>query len=159
MKLKNRECFFISNKLVHSHRTTGIEYCNIYRERDREGQKELEQCVVSVVTKISTVAIFLLTCFIYLYVYNLFLYIGTDLWRCYQKVGANNRESGRIFDLWKILVLVQFFSKNYSKHNLHFVSNKAKGLIPKRVFQENKARQIFRKINILTPWYARAYQG
>ena len=30
----------------------------------------------------------------------------------------------------------------------NFVSNKAKGLISKRVFQENKARQIFRKTNI-----------
>ena len=27
----------------------------------------------------------------------------------------------------------------------HFVGNKAKGRISKRVFQENKARQIFRK--------------
>ena len=37
---------------------------------------------------------------------------------------------------------------------LHFVVNKAKGRISKRVFQENKARQIFRKTNIFTPWYA-----
>ena len=29
-----------------------------------------------------------------------------------------------------------------------FVGNKAKGSISKRVFQENKARQIFRKTNI-----------
>ena len=29
--------------------------------------------------------------------------------------------------------------------NSEFVGNKAKGRIPKRVFQENKARQIFRK--------------
>ena len=35
-----------------------------------------------------------------------------------------------------------------------FVGNKAKGGISKRVFQENKARQIFRKTNIFTPWYA-----
>ena len=35
-----------------------------------------------------------------------------------------------------------------------FVSNKGKGRISKRVFQENKARQIFRKTNIFTPWYA-----
>ena len=31
------------------------------------------------------------------------------------------------------------------------VSNKAKGRISKRVFQENKARQIFRKTNISYP--------
>ena len=31
------------------------------------------------------------------------------------------------------------------------VGNKAKGLISKRVFQENKARQIFRKTNISYP--------
>ena len=30
----------------------------------------------------------------------------------------------------------------------HYVGNKAKGRISKRVFQENKARQIFRKTNI-----------
>ena len=30
----------------------------------------------------------------------------------------------------------------------YFVGNKAKGRIPKRVFQKNKARQIFRKTNI-----------
>ena len=32
-----------------------------------------------------------------------------------------------------------------------FVGNKAKGRISKRVFQENKARQIFRKMNISNP--------
>ena len=31
---------------------------------------------------------------------------------------------------------------------IHFVGNKAKGRISKRVFQENNARQIFRKTNI-----------
>ena len=36
----------------------------------------------------------------------------------------------------------------------HFFGNKAKGRILKRVFQENKARQIFRKRTFLTPWYA-----
>ena len=34
---------------------------------------------------------------------------------------------------------------------LDFVSNKAKGGISKRVFQENKARQIFQKTNISYP--------
>ena len=32
-----------------------------------------------------------------------------------------------------------------------FVDNKAKGPISKRVFQENKARQVFRKLNISYP--------
>ena len=32
-----------------------------------------------------------------------------------------------------------------------YVSNKAEGRISKRVFQENKARQIFRKTNIFYP--------
>ena len=36
----------------------------------------------------------------------------------------------------------------FSKLNNLNVSNKAKGRISKRVFQENKARQIFRKTNI-----------
>ena len=33
----------------------------------------------------------------------------------------------------------------------HYVGSKAKGRISKRVFQENKARQIFRKTNISYP--------
>ena len=32
---------------------------------------------------------------------------------------------------------------------IEIVGNKAKGRISKRVFQENKARQIFRKTNIV----------
>ena len=42
------------------------------------------------------------------------------------------------------------------------VGNKAKGRISKRVFQESKARQNFRKKTFLTPWgkkYPLAYQG
>ena len=42
------------------------------------------------------------------------------------------------------------------------VGNKAKKQTSKRVLQENKARQIFRKTNIFAPWYAHArvpYQG
>ena len=34
---------------------------------------------------------------------------------------------------------------------MHFVGYKAKGRISKRVLQENKARQIFRKRTFLTP--------
>ena len=44
---------------------------------------------------------------------------------------------------------MQFTSLANSK--LHFVGNKAKGRISKRVFQDNKARQIFRKTNISYP--------
>ena len=45
---------------------------------------------------------------------------------------------------------------------LHFVSNKAKGRISKWVFEENKARQIFRKTSISHPVIRTrlcAYQG
>ena len=45
-------------------------------------------------------------------------------------------------------------SKIYRIHLLkYFVGNKAEKRISKRVFRENKARQIFRKTNI-TLWYA-----
>ena len=37
---------------------------------------------------------------------------------------------------------------------MSFVGNEVKRRISKQVFQENKARQIFWKTNILTPWYA-----
>ena len=37
----------------------------------------------------------------------------------------------------------------------YFVGNKTKGLILKRVFQENKAHQIFPKTNISYVWYVR----
>ena len=44
-----------------------------------------------------------------------------------------------------------------------FIGNQAKGRISKRVFQENKARHIFRKTNAFTPWYPNVrpcvYQG
>ena len=42
--------------------------------------------------------------------------------------------------------LLADFDRERSCH--HFVDNKAKGRILKRVFQENKASQIFRKTNI-----------
>ena len=38
-----------------------------------------------------------------------------------------------------------------------FVGNKAKDWISKRVFQENKARQIFRKTNISYPMIAHVH--
>ena len=47
-------------------------------------------------------------------------------------------------------------------NDLHIVGNKAKEWISKRVFQENKARQIFRKTNISYPLIRTrtcAYQG
>ena len=43
-----------------------------------------------------------------------------------------------------------------------FIGNKAKGRTSKRVLQENKAREIFQKINIFNPLIstrASAYQG
>ena len=55
---------------------------------------------------------------------------------------------------------VFLFLKNWSKIIWYFVGNKAKWWISKRVFQENKARQIFRKTNISYPLIrTRAYQG
>ena len=50
----------------------------------------------------------------------------------------------------------------YRNHCILFLVNKAKVRISKQVFQENKARQIFRKTIISYPLirtYARAYQG
>ena len=41
--------------------------------------------------------------------------------------------------------------RNVKYGNKYFVDNKAKGRISKQVFQENKARQIFRKTNISYP--------
>ena len=43
---------------------------------------------------------------------------------------------------------VKHFYKSKSPKESHFVGNKAKGRTSKRAFQENKARQIFRKTNI-----------
>ena len=53
---------------------------------------------------------------------------------------------------------------NMQSMNMHpsFAGNKAKGRISKRVFQENQARQIFRKTNISYPLIRTrtcAYQG
>ena len=47
-------------------------------------------------------------------------------------------------------MMVVLFWQTSLRHciNHEFVGNKAKGRISKRVFQENKARQIFRKTNI-----------
>ena len=45
------------------------------------------------------------------------------------------------------------FDSQYTHTSSDFVGNKAKRRISKRVFQENKARQIFRKTNIYYPWY------
>ena len=52
--------------------------------------------------------------------------------------------------------------KQYSRSWDKIVGNKAKGRISKRVFQENKARQIFQRTNISYPMiHTRtcAYQG
>ena len=55
--------------------------------------------------------------------------------------------------IWRILCLYRI---------LDFVGNKPKGRISKRMFEENKARQIFRKMNISNPLihtHTCAYQG
>ena len=47
-----------------------------------------------------------------------------------------------------------FIYKSFARRQLHYgdiVGNKTKGRISKRVFQENKVRQIFRKMNISYP--------
>ena len=63
---------------------------------------------------------------------------------------------------WQNTFLLQSFSENFTGENQYFVGNKAKGRIWKRVFQENKARQILRKTNISYPQIRTrtcAYQG
>ena len=55
-----------------------------------------------------------------------------------------------------------FLKKMSNKVTSHFVGNKARGGISKRVLQENKERQIFRKTNISYPLIRTrtcAYQG
>ena len=55
-----------------------------------------------------------------------------------------------------------FYKSNNCYMSLQLVGNKAKERISKRVFQENKARQIFRKTNISYPLISArtcAYQG
>ena len=52
------------------------------------------------------------------------------------------------------MVLVNYYYEDFPNFNgldAEFVGNKVKGRISKRVFQENKARQIFRKTNISYP--------
>ena len=57
---------------------------------------------------------------------------------------------------------LNFNSSKSTMEILEHVGNKAKGRISKRVFQENKARQIFRKTNFSYPLIRTrtcAYQG
>ena len=49
------------------------------------------------------------------------------------------------------IVLLAIFDWRHLKWCTEFVGNKVKGRISKRLFQENKARQIFRKTNISCP--------
>ena len=58
----------------------------------------------------------------------------------------------RHFGKWNMIwqIWSGLFSANKQKISF-FVGNKAKGRISKRVLQENKARQIFRKTNISYP--------
>ena len=59
--------------------------------------------------------------------------------------------ANKLYTLVTVVKVDTFKSKNliYGK----FVGNKAKGRISKRMFQENKAHQIFRKTNISYPPY------
>ena len=51
---------------------------------------------------------------------------------------------------WRKISPLSCWLENY-KCFVNFVCNNAKGRISKRVFQENKARQIFKKTNISPP--------
>ena len=69
------------------------------------------------------------------------------------------KETFWMMKYWKMLHRTSY--KQMSE-NFEFVGNKAKERISKRVFQENKARQIFRKTNIsysLIRTRTCAYQG
>ena len=52
---------------------------------------------------------------------------------------------------WVRKALLYLPRRSFSTCLTHFVGNKPKGRISKRVIQENKARQIFRKTNISYP--------
>ena len=68
--------------------------------------------------------------------------------KTYQKFCSHNNFSYFSASVFmKALNVLQYTPDRY----LRFVGNKAKGRISKRVFQENKARQIFRKTNISYP--------
>ena len=63
---------------------------------------------------------------------------------------------------WRRSFLMEMCTNTEKPAALYFVGNKAKGRISKRVLQEHKARQIFRKTNIsksLIRTRTRAYQG
>ena len=57
----------------------------------------------------------------------------------------------RVVLLGFTLITQMWFTIKLSTSQFQFVGNKAKGRISKRVFQENKARQNFRKTNISYP--------
>ena len=63
---------------------------------------------------------------------------------CFYNISAYFRENELKFILLHVLLKQEF---------LQVVGNKVKGRILKWVFQEKKARQIFRKRKFLTPWY------
>ena len=50
-----------------------------------------------------------------------------------------------------ICFILSFYTSYVSLCNDYYDCNKAKGRISKRMFQENKARQIFRKTNVSYP--------
>ena len=78
----------------------------------------------------------------------------SQIWECTQKkYFPENFGKCKEKILQGDLVTVKLKKKQNHQQTLtsrfsHIVGNKAKGRISKRVFQENKARQIFRKTNI-----------
>ena len=90
----------------------------------------------------------------------------SQIWECTQKKHfPENFGKCKEKILQGDLVTVKLKKKQNHQQTLtsrfsHIVGNKAKGRISKRVFQENKARQIFRKTNISYSLIrTRAYQG
>ena len=64
--------------------------------------------------------------------------------------------------LWSQEIKVSPITREKTFYKIQFIGKRAKGWISKRVFQENKARQIFRKTNISFPLIRTptcAYQG
>ena len=64
---------------------------------------------------------------------------------------SDKRDVSRKRDARKIIISNRLKWKYISNSDGPIVDNKAKGQIAKRVFQKNKARQIFRKANISYP--------
>ena len=82
-----------------------------------------------------------------------------SLFKIKQILGSRElKRHGHIFTMpnQKSLNRLSAFLDSYQheKNLFYIVGSNAKERISKRVFQENKARQIFRKTSISYPWYA-----